>query len=432
MATVNYLVRGNSNPTNITLRFRHSNKFDIYCTTDYAINPRYWSNSKKQVTSKGDVDLNNLQSKLNELKNAIIKEFNNTEIHKINRNWIIDQIKIFKGEKTRGQKRSDLVIDYIQHVIDTAPIRKNQKGGVGLSERRVKGYNTLLTFIKNYQKDNNLRVKDIDQEFINEFLYSNTVSAQKTYAPSYIHKLAGDLVTVCKDAAMHNIEISNNLLGIKISKPKKGSIIFLNDDELEKIESLELKTEGLINARKWLLLGCHIGQRQSDLLVRTEKDIIYRNGIKLLEFRQQKTPVTITIPTVGKIEKLLKDGFPYQITNQIFNNHLKTIGEKAQLNELCYGGISTGKHQPLKYGAYPKYKLLASHVCRRSFASNYYGKMPLHLLMHITGHKSQKTFFNYIGTTASNYSQEIANHFISIEKKAIAKKENAPLKVIAS
>ena len=423
MATVNYLVRGNSNPTNITFRFRHSNKFDIYCTMDYAINPRYWSNSKKQVTSKGDVDLNNLQSNLDDLKNAIIKEFNNTEIHKINRNWILDQIKIFRGEKTRGQKRSDLVTDCIQYVIDTAPTKS-------LSERRVKSYTTLLNTITKYQNKEQLRIKDIDAQFVDDFKQHMIID--NDYSESYTNKLSGDLVTVCKGAASHGIAISNSLQSIKTKKFTNENVIYLNNAELETIEELELTTEGLINARKWLILGCHIGQRVSDLLKLTDENIKIRSSTKLIELKQQKTSKLITIPVVGKVEKILKDGFPYRVTDQTFNKHLKTICAKAKLNEMTTGRVSTGKGGKRKLGKYPKHKLVGSHICRRSFATNYYGKIPLHLLKQITGHSTEKSLINYVGLPAQDYAQQIAEYYTAIEKKELAKKENAPLIKIAN
>jgi hypothetical protein len=34
---------------------------------------------------------------------------------------------------------------------------------------------------------------------------------------------------------------------------------------------------------------------------------------------------------------------------------------------------------------------------RRSFASNYYGKIETPLLMNITGHSKERTFLTYIG-----------------------------------
>ena len=45
-----------------------------------------------------------------------------------------------------------------------------------------------------------------------------------------------------------------------------------------------------------------------------------------------------------------------------------------------------------------KYEFVTSHIMRRSFASNYYGKIETPLLMNITGHSKESTFLTYIGT----------------------------------
>ena len=46
----------------------------------------------------------------------------------------------------------------------------------------------------------------------------------------------------------------------------------------------------------------------------------------------------------------------------------------------------------------PKYEFVTSHIMRRSFACNYYGKIETPLLMNITGHSRESTFLTYIGT----------------------------------
>jgi len=46
----------------------------------------------------------------------------------------------------------------------------------------------------------------------------------------------------------------------------------------------------------------------------------------------------------------------------------------------------------------PKYEFVTSHIMRRSFASNYYGKIESPLLMNITEHTKESTFLTYIGT----------------------------------
>ena len=44
-----------------------------------------------------------------------------------------------------------------------------------------------------------------------------------------------------------------------------------------------------------------------------------------------------------------------------------------------------------------KYELITSHTMRRSFATNYFGKMETPILMEITGHSRESTFLRYIG-----------------------------------
>ena len=48
---------------------------------------------------------------------------------------------------------------------------------------------------------------------------------------------------------------------------------------------------------------------------------------------------------------------------------------------------------------YPKYELIASHAMKRSFATNYFGKIETPILMEITGHSRESTFLSYIGRT---------------------------------
>ena len=48
-------------------------------------------------------------------------------------------------------------------------------------------------------------------------------------------------------------------------------------------------------------------------------------------------------------------------------------------------------------GSYRKCDLISAHDLRRSFATNYYGKVQTPILMRITGHKKESTFLEYIG-----------------------------------
>ena len=51
-----------------------------------------------------------------------------------------------------------------------------------------------------------------------------------------------------------------------------------------------------------------------------------------------------------------------------------------------------------RLGTHPKSSLISSHDLRRSFATNYFGKIETPILMQITGHSKESTFLSYIGT----------------------------------
>jgi hypothetical protein len=50
-------------------------------------------------------------------------------------------------------------------------------------------------------------------------------------------------------------------------------------------------------------------------------------------------------------------------------------------------------------------------VGRRSFASNYYGKIPTTYLIFITGHSSEKMFLSYMGKSNKDLALEVSKYF---------------------
>jgi len=64
-----------------------------------------------------------------------------------------------------------------------------------------------------------------------------------------------------------------------------------------------------------------------------------------------------------------------------------------------------------EYGTYEKWELVSSHIGRRSFASNNFGKIPTRLLMSATGHKKEDMFLKYIGKSQTEQAKELADYF---------------------
>jgi hypothetical protein len=75
---------------------------------------------------------------------------------------------------------------------------------------------------------------------------------------------------------------------------------------------------------------------------------------------------------------------------------VKVICKLSGIDEVVKGTKLNTATNRKELGFYPKYELIASHCFRRSFASNYYKKMPTALLINITGHSKESLFLSYI------------------------------------
>lgn len=450
MATVNFRLKGDNNPSPIYVRFKNGSgkkedpeSFDYWRKSGKVINPKDWDKSTHMPLKTGPrktVQLVNLHGKLEKLASHIIDEFNQSNLLKIDGSWLQKQIDIFNDVYIEEKGQSHFLVDAIQHVIDTASIRENSQGGLGLSKSRVNSYKTLLNLIKEYQGKKKFKVEDVNIKFGSSFL--DWMLNKRNYAESYSKKKIDDLKTVCSEAEIEGIPVSKQLRKVKGGKTKAKFIIYLNPKELRQIEKTDLDSSSLRNARKWLLLGCNIGQRGGDLLQLSDKNFVIRNNLELIELTQQKTGKQVTIPVLPKTKEILNEGLPYPISLQKFNDLIKEICKEAGFTQEIPGSkvtmvdekgneipkdekgryIEKGEKRKI-FGEFPKWQLITSHVCRRSFASNQYGILPTPLIMQITAHGTEKMFLNYIGKSSMDYAQQIADFYAKEEKKA--KKESS-------
>ena len=430
MATVTYQILGKTEITQIYLRLSVSRAINTRAKTGLHISKKEWSYTSKfpKTTTANN---KTLKKYLQKLEIFILDEVNNANAETITREWLKNKIDLHFGRITETQQ-SDLLTDAIQTIINEAPTRKNAKGGLGLSKSRVNGLTSLKNIIFEYQKHKSFKVKDVDIKFSKDFL--NYLLKQKEYQKSTALKKLADLKMVCNDASFYGIETNPQYKKIQSSKPNNENILYLSLEELKQIKDTPLLNSALNNARKWLLLGCNIGQRVGDLLQIDQSNFKTRNGYEVIELKQQKTNKNVTIPFLDTTKEIIKSGFPYKISSQKFNKYIKQICKLAEINEPTKGAKFTvtekgkGNKQKRKInGIYPKWELMASHVCRRSFASNLYGILPTPLIMSITAHSTEKMLLNYIGKDSLDYAQQIADFYTL---QALKKKKEPQLTVV--
>ena len=95
---------------------------------------------------------------------------------------------------------------------------------------------------------------------------------------------------------------------------------------------------------------------------------------------------------------IILNDFPKAVSQIMFNKQIKTICKNAGIDDLVKGFKNNPKTRRKEIESAPKYEFVTSHIKRRSFATNYFGKIETPLLMNITGHTKESTFLSYIGT----------------------------------
>ena len=253
-------------------------------------------------------------------------------------------------------------------------------------------------------------IKNINLLFVENFKI--WLFAQK-YSINYVGKNIANIKTICLDAQKNDFEISSQVKNIKVISESKEpeNIIILNEAEQDKIKDAKLIRESLINARKWLLLGCLIGQRGGDLLNITNDNIKALNGIKIIELKQQKTGKLVAIPLLPEALEIIENGLPYKISLPRYNEYIKDVCEIAEINEPITHRKKVTSRDATTIETLPKFKFITSHIARRSFATNFYGRIPTPVLMNITGHGTEQVFLKYIGKTTYDNAYQMLEYF---------------------
>lgn len=199
MPKVKYYYRSRRSYGTITMRLSHGKyEIDLFENTQLLIEKSSWNfkNIPKTNTTnakKAKTDLASLEKSILDTFNI---DYNNGE--QITKDWLNFRIDLF-FKRTTVDEFSNKLLDNIQRIIDTAPTRKNGKGGIGLSKSRVNGYSNLINLIDQYQKKKRktILIKDVDLKFVQSFI---SFMQKHKYSNSYSQKKLSNIKTVCLNA----------------------------------------------------------------------------------------------------------------------------------------------------------------------------------------------------------------------------------------
>ena len=295
-----------------------------------------------------------------------------------------------------------LFLDYLEHFISNSATKRVQGyGTVGLAHNTVRTYKSLFRIVKIYEfeKSERLYLNSIDKYVAESF--TRFLKIEKQYSDNYCGQLLKLLKIIVRDAEKSGLELHPYSNYIESFKQKSSDRILhvLNPVEIKTLKELQYIPEAYQDSYKWLLIGLCIGQRVSDLLKLTLNNLRKAPTGLYIDIVQQKTKKAVTVGVADPLViQLLENKFPKRVSQVVFNKQIKSLYKMSGIEGLVSGFKNNPKTRRKEVVSAPKYEFITSHIMRRSFASNYYGKIETPLLMNITGHSKESTFLTYIGT----------------------------------
>lgn len=347
-----------------------------------------------------------INARLQELKKKIEKSFKESDGVEFNLEWLKNIIN------PPVVKENAITDDFVAYC-DVFTAQKKHSVGDDYLGKINRTRDMVAEFLK-HNKRKKQKISELNQQFTSDF--EAYLIEVKKFAKNYVSNTLKLIRIVANHAELNGIKLSPQIKMVK-SKLEKTIFQILTPEELEIIEKHTFEDEDLDNIRDWLLISVYSAQRISDFMRFTVDMISIEKNEKeqdvyFLNFTQDKTEHILHLPIHSKILKILnKRGFQFPPKYDVdkYNKLVKTVCKDAGITKMCYGGIEKGRRKI--FANYPKHELISSHIGRRSFASNNYGKIPTPLLMIATGHKSELMFLKYIGKIDNQQTHALANYF---------------------
>ena len=406
MARIKFFLQSDKKPSGIYVRLREGRNIDAKARTKFLINPEDWDDEEQSPKNKKSESGKKLFQELVVFSTKLLIHYNES-VDKVT----IDSVwlKDFINPKQNNVSIPNKLIDYFDYYA------KHKKGSV--KDSTLTKVNVNKHLLEKFQKDikREFFIKDVNSDFKIDF---EKYCQKNNYAQNTIARALRYIKTICYHARKNGIETHFQLDDIS-AKNEKIEIIYLTELEIEKISVKDCGLDYLNNARDWLIVACETAQRVSDFMD-FSKDLIRDDGqYRFIEFTQKKTDKLMSIPVTPRLQNLLKKNhgdFPRKISDAKMNEYIKTVCEKAGLKHMVKGSKIDKKTNRKEDGLFPKWELVTTKIGRKSFASNYFGKLENSLIMAATGHTTESSFLAYVGKTQMSMAKQLAEGIRNLNK----------------
>jgi len=373
MASVNFTLKNpkkdgqlRKDECRIIARFAVDRDHRFAITTEESIRPKDW-NTKSQQAKASAPDHIHINLYLSNFKRDLIT------LYRENRNLAFQE---FKDLARNPQKKSELPIEaYLQYI-------EKEKSG-----KTLKSYRKAMEILKPFAGQE-ISIKLYDR--IKSHLY------QQGLIDSTVYKYLKIIKNFLNWAIKRGLEANVNDWEII---DRENEVITLDQHELEALEKVELS--GILDiARDYLVAECRTGQRISDIKAFDIQD--YENYVWTITQKKGRrlNPSRVQIPLNGYCSQFLYILSKYNykmpvISEQKINKHLKTVCEKAGINQWTKKVQWIGGKEVITEG--PKHNFISTHTGRKTFITLALQYLPHKIVMNIAGIKSYKTLKRYDG-----------------------------------
>lgn len=297
--------------------------------------------------------------------------------------------EVFKAKILEALREVDAeknILEYLDSYIDYMTTR--QQSGRIKGESVIHSIERLKRTLEAMYKKKPFTFDQIDKEFETRFLKQlngfsvNTISTYTKRLKMFLNW-----------ATINNV--NRNQIYKSFEMPEENrEIIALSETEVQTIADLKIPTHknvpygGTKLIRDWFVISTQTGLRYSDLHKIAQPDLLTVAGGYDLKVKTTKTGAEVVIPVSPLLYRIFKEhkfDVPLPPSNQKYNRGLDKIADTAKLN-----------------------KKISSHTGRKTFCTTQYKKgVPVQFIMRISGHKTEKEFYRYIGVSGSENAQRI-------------------------
>lgn len=401
--------------------------FDYSTKTGIILKKNSFSNTYGKIKAKANIQNKDaINKKLQELKDYLFDCYNDTIIsdNNFHKNWLKDRVNQFFNRVSQTESYKKYLIDWADYQIENDTL--NKRTGKPITDGTKRKYKSVLSNLKAFEKHKKTKIllRGLNYDFYKEYV-NYCINTQK-YTLNTTGTRIRTLKTWINEANKRgycNVDLSSFQTMTNETKD-----VYLTEAEINRIFKHDFSDNlKLANVRDLLIIGVRTGLRVSDFMSLNIDNI----KDEFIEVKTKKTGAAVIIPLHPQIKTVIKRNkgkLPRAISDQRFNDYVKIVCKEAEINTIVEGGKQNPETKRKEYGMYEKHELITSHTCRRSFASNLYGKVDITTIMGITGHRTEKEFLKYIKVTPKQHAEKLKEYYSKVEAENRGT-EIAPMRV---